>query len=97
MTDVFSLIVCKQHPCFINMESFMNEIKRHICLDIDQKELSDIKESIVTLLGRLLKSLEHVNDRLVVKRIVSCGSMEEGTRNWKFSNTTESLLLNLTF
>lgn len=97
MTDVFSLIVCKQHPCFINMESFMNEIKRHICLDIDQKELSDIKESIVTLLGRLLKSLEHVNDRLVVKRIVSCGSMEEGTRNWKFSKHNREPIIEFDF
>lgn len=63
------------------METIVDEIKRCVCLDINSEEKVDIKESIVTLLQRLLKSLEHVNDRFVVKRIVPCGSMEEGTRN----------------
>lgn len=79
------------------METIVDEIKRCVCLDINSEEKVDIKESIVTLLQRLLKSLEHVNDRLVVKRIVPCGSMEEGTRNWKFSKHNREPIIEFDF
>lgn len=79
------------------METIVDEIKKCVCLDIASKERVDIKESIVTLLQRLLKSLEHVSDRLVVKRIVPCGSMEEGTRNWKFSKHNREPIIEFDF
>lgn len=79
------------------METIVDEIKRCVCLDINSEEKVDIKESIVTLLQRLLKSLEHVNDRFVVKRIVPCGSMEEGTRNWKFSKHNREPIIEFDF
>lgn len=79
------------------MDTIVDEIKRCVCLDVNLEERVDIKESIVTLLQRLLKSLEHVNDRLVVKRIVPCGSMEEGTRNWKFSKHNREPIIEFDF
>lgn len=36
------------------METIVDEIKKCVCLDIASKERVDIKESIVTLLQRLL-------------------------------------------
>lgn len=44
-----------------------------------------------------MKLLEYVNDRFVVKRIVFCGSMEEGIRNWKFFKYNREFIIEFDF
>jgi hypothetical protein len=80
-----------------NMEVFVEEVKKHVCLDINKEELQDIRDSTRVLLQRLSDSLGHVNSHLKVEKIVPCGSMEEGTRNWKFSSHNKEPVVEFDF
>lgn len=79
------------------METFVEEVKKHVCLDINKEELQDIRDSTGMLLQRLSESLVHVNNLLGVEKIIPCGSMEEGTRNWKFSSHSREPIIEFDF
>ncbi|XP_069123980.1 uncharacterized protein [Argopecten irradians] len=65
------------------MERFVSEIKNKLFVDFKKREIFEMKNAVEILLNNLAESLKKTHPFFEVAQIVACGSMEEGTRNWK--------------